>query len=335
MADGTGAGEHRRPTAARRADGSVRTVAGRSGHASASKPMVAGSGSVGRTDGPPSGPPPGRRVPEEVRRAATGGPHEATAHVAAGSPPTGPAGRPRCGRSGVVSVMVVVLGPAGRLGGGAADQPAAGPPGGQSGAARMSLVVSGARRRCPGRAAGRAAISVPGPGLCAAVGTGAARSHRLADQDDQRAGRAAGPSGGGGSRRPHRHHHAPTTSPSTTTSSHNDQSTVPIQLGETLTERQMLEALLTQSANDIAYSLAVWDAGTEPAFVAKMNAAGRLARCRLHPLRRRQWLRPPVRLHGRGLPAHRRGRHGHPHLRRRGGDDHGEHSPWWGRSTTS
>ncbi len=52
---------------------------------------------------------------------------------------------------------------------------------------------------------------------------------------------------------------------------HNDQSTVPIQLGETLTERQMLEALLTQSANDIAYALAVWDAGTEQAFVAKMN----------------------------------------------------------------
>ncbi|HEV3281674.1 MAG TPA: hypothetical protein VG032_08720 [Acidimicrobiales bacterium] len=53
---------------------------------------------------------------------------------------------------------------------------------------------------------------------------------------------------------------------------HNDQSTVPIQLGETLTERQMLEALLTQSANDIAYALAVWDAGSEGAFVAKMNA---------------------------------------------------------------
>lgn len=53
---------------------------------------------------------------------------------------------------------------------------------------------------------------------------------------------------------------------------HNDQSTVPIQLGETLTERQMLEALLTQSANDIAYALAVWDAGSQPAFVDKMNA---------------------------------------------------------------
>ncbi len=43
-----------------------------------------------------------------------------------------------------------------------------------------------------------------------------------------------------------------------------------------LTERQMLEAMLTQSANDIAYSLAVWDAGSIPAFVAKMNATAAL-----------------------------------------------------------
>jgi D-alanyl-D-alanine carboxypeptidase (penicillin-binding protein 5/6) len=53
---------------------------------------------------------------------------------------------------------------------------------------------------------------------------------------------------------------------------HNDQSTVPIRTGEVLTELQMLEALLTQSANDMAYSLAMWDAGSIPAFVAKMNA---------------------------------------------------------------
>jgi serine-type D-Ala-D-Ala carboxypeptidase (penicillin-binding protein 5/6) len=52
----------------------------------------------------------------------------------------------------------------------------------------------------------------------------------------------------------------------------NDESNIPIGVGETLSERQMLEALLTQSANDIAYSLAVWDAGSEPAFVTKMNA---------------------------------------------------------------
>ena len=53
---------------------------------------------------------------------------------------------------------------------------------------------------------------------------------------------------------------------------HNDESSIAIQSGETLTERQMLEALLMQSANDIAYSLAVWDAGSIPAFVDKMNA---------------------------------------------------------------
>ena len=53
---------------------------------------------------------------------------------------------------------------------------------------------------------------------------------------------------------------------------HNDESTIAIQAGETLTERQMLEAMMSQSANDIAYSLAVWDAGSLPAFVAKMNA---------------------------------------------------------------
>lgn len=53
---------------------------------------------------------------------------------------------------------------------------------------------------------------------------------------------------------------------------HQDESTVEIQAGEVLTERQMLEALLLVSANDIAYSLALWDAGTESAFVSKMNA---------------------------------------------------------------
>lgn len=53
---------------------------------------------------------------------------------------------------------------------------------------------------------------------------------------------------------------------------HNDESSIAIQAGETLTERQMLEAMMTQSANDVAFSLAVWDAGSVPAFVDKMNA---------------------------------------------------------------
>jgi D-alanyl-D-alanine carboxypeptidase (penicillin-binding protein 5/6) len=52
----------------------------------------------------------------------------------------------------------------------------------------------------------------------------------------------------------------------------NDESNIPIQAGEVLTERQMLEAMMNQSANDIAYTLAVWDAGSLPAFVAKMNS---------------------------------------------------------------
>jgi len=53
---------------------------------------------------------------------------------------------------------------------------------------------------------------------------------------------------------------------------HSDESSIEIQAGETLTERQMLEGMLTQSANDLAFSLAMWDAGSVPAFVDKMNA---------------------------------------------------------------
>jgi hypothetical protein len=52
----------------------------------------------------------------------------------------------------------------------------------------------------------------------------------------------------------------------------NDETNIPLQAGETLTELQLLEALLNQSANDAAYTLAAWDAGSQPAFVAKMNA---------------------------------------------------------------
>src|SRR6202022_3063452 len=41
--------------------------------------------------------------------------------------------------------------------------------------------------------------------------------------------------------------------------------------GETLTELEALEALLIPSANNIAETLARWDAGTVAAFVTKMN----------------------------------------------------------------
>jgi D-alanyl-D-alanine carboxypeptidase (penicillin-binding protein 5/6) len=49
------------------------------------------------------------------------------------------------------------------------------------------------------------------------------------------------------------------------------QSVVPVAAGERLNEFEVLEGLLIRSGNNIAESLALWDAGTVPAFVAKMN----------------------------------------------------------------
>jgi D-alanyl-D-alanine carboxypeptidase (penicillin-binding protein 5/6) len=55
-----------------------------------------------------------------------------------------------------------------------------------------------------------------------------------------------------------------------------DQSTVPVNVGEVLTERQLVEGLLIRSANNMAFTLARWDAGSIPAFVTKMNAGAAL-----------------------------------------------------------
>jgi D-alanyl-D-alanine carboxypeptidase (penicillin-binding protein 5/6) len=52
-------------------------------------------------------------------------------------------------------------------------------------------------------------------------------------------------------------------------------SLVPVVAGETLTERQALEALLLPSADNMAWILARWDAGRQAAFVARMNATAR------------------------------------------------------------
>lgn len=52
-------------------------------------------------------------------------------------------------------------------------------------------------------------------------------------------------------------------------------SLVPVAAGETLTERQALEALLLPSADNMAWILARWDAGSQAAFVARMNATAR------------------------------------------------------------
>jgi serine-type D-Ala-D-Ala carboxypeptidase (penicillin-binding protein 5/6) len=48
-------------------------------------------------------------------------------------------------------------------------------------------------------------------------------------------------------------------------------SLVPVVAGETLTERQALEALLLPSADNMAWILARWDAGSQSAFVTRMN----------------------------------------------------------------
>ena len=50
-----------------------------------------------------------------------------------------------------------------------------------------------------------------------------------------------------------------------------DEANAQVTVGEVLTERQLLEGLLVHSANNFADTLARWDAGSIPAFVAKMN----------------------------------------------------------------
>ncbi len=54
-----------------------------------------------------------------------------------------------------------------------------------------------------------------------------------------------------------------------------DATAIPIVAGEQFTERQLLDAMLVHSANDVADALAVWDAGSAASFVAKMNAAAK------------------------------------------------------------
>lgn len=49
------------------------------------------------------------------------------------------------------------------------------------------------------------------------------------------------------------------------------QSVVKVESGEQLTELQMLEGMLIPSANNLAETIARWDAGSGTAFVAKMN----------------------------------------------------------------
>ena len=52
-----------------------------------------------------------------------------------------------------------------------------------------------------------------------------------------------------------------------------DESSAPVRAGQRLSERSLLELMLVPSANNVARLLARWDAGTQTAFVAEMNAA--------------------------------------------------------------
>ncbi len=52
-----------------------------------------------------------------------------------------------------------------------------------------------------------------------------------------------------------------------------DESTVQVYAGDKISQREALDAILIASANNVARLLARWDAGSEKAFVAKMNAA--------------------------------------------------------------
>ncbi|WP_055588396.1 D-alanyl-D-alanine carboxypeptidase family protein [Peterkaempfera griseoplana] len=54
-----------------------------------------------------------------------------------------------------------------------------------------------------------------------------------------------------------------------------DESTVPVRAGEKYSERKLLEMLLIPSGNNIARLLARWDAGSQEAFVRKMQRSAK------------------------------------------------------------
>ncbi|WP_030399280.1 MULTISPECIES: D-alanyl-D-alanine carboxypeptidase [unclassified Streptomyces] len=54
-----------------------------------------------------------------------------------------------------------------------------------------------------------------------------------------------------------------------------DESTVHVYAGDSISQREALSAVLIASANNVARLLARWDAGSEKAFVEKMNAAAK------------------------------------------------------------
>ncbi len=124
----------------------------------------------------------------------------------------------------------------------------------------------------------------------------------------------------------------------------NDDSNAAVTLNEQITESQVMSGLLVHSADNYADLLATWDAGSIPAFVAKMNAtAARLGMTHSHfadasgvdpasqstasdllKVAALRHGRPHVRLHGAALVRHPAGGGDdldlHPPARRAGGD---------------
>ncbi|OEJ95786.1 D-alanyl-D-alanine carboxypeptidase family protein [Streptomyces thermolilacinus] len=54
-----------------------------------------------------------------------------------------------------------------------------------------------------------------------------------------------------------------------------DWSTAPVKKGQEYTQGELLQLLMVRSANNVAHFLARWDAGSEEAFIKKMNAAAK------------------------------------------------------------
>ena len=95
----------------------------------------------------------------------------------------------------------------------------------------------------------------------------------------------------------------------------NDEANAQVTLGEVLTERQLLGGMLVHSANNYADTLAMWDAGSIPAFVAKMNRTAAVARDGSHALRRPERVQPGVAVHRRRPVEGSRARHDQPGFR--------------------
>jgi D-alanyl-D-alanine carboxypeptidase (penicillin-binding protein 5/6) len=138
------------------------------------------------------------------------------------------------------------------------------------GAAPSSFTVAGTAPALPWPSTGQAAVSVPEAGVT--VSSGPETAAPIASLTKMMTAylvlhdHPISPSQTG----PHIVMTAADQQDAATDSAGNDTS-VPVAAGQSYTERQLLDGLLVHSANDFADALARWDAGTQAAFVTKMN----------------------------------------------------------------